>query len=67
MDFDRCSGEFSNPITIYNPDSGAISEFSPNGRFLYATNSINLTQFDLSLPNPQHDSIALYSHACARN
>ena len=60
MDFDRCSGEFSNPIVMYNQDSGAVVEFSPNGRFVYATNAINLTQFDLSLPNPQHDSVTLY-------
>jgi Secretion system C-terminal sorting domain len=62
MDFDRCSGEFSNPVTMYNPDSGAIVEFSPDGRFVYATNSGNLTQFDLSLPNPQHDSITIWQH-----
>ena len=60
MEFDRCTGEFSSPIVMYNQDSGAIVEFSPSGRFVYATNAINLTQFDLSLPNPQHDSITLY-------
>jgi Secretion system C-terminal sorting domain len=60
MDFDRCNGEFSNPIIIYNQDTGATVEFSPDARFVYATNSINLTQFDLSLPNPQHDSVTLY-------
>ncbi len=60
MDFDRCSGEFSNAITFVNPDSGGLVEFSPNGRFVYATNAINLTQFDLSSADPQHDSVSLY-------
>jgi hypothetical protein len=60
MDFDRCTGEFNNPVVMYNQDSGAIVEFSPNGRFIYATNAINLAQFDLTLPDPQHDSITLY-------
>ena len=61
MDFDRCTGEFSNPVTITNQDNDVGSlEFSPSGRFLYATNSINLAQFDLSLPNPQQDSVTLY-------
>jgi hypothetical protein len=60
MDFDRCSGLFSNPIITSNPGNGALVEFSPNGRFVYATNSYNLTQLDLSLTNPDQDSISLY-------
>ena len=60
MDFDRCSGQFSNPIVTSNPGDGAIVEFSPNGRFVYATNSYNLTQLDLTLSNPDQDSISLY-------
>ena len=60
MDFDRCSGIFSNPVITHNPGNGAIVEFSPNGRFVYATNSYNLTQLDLSLANPDQDSISLY-------
>jgi hypothetical protein len=60
MDFDRCSGLFSNAIITSNPGNGAIVEFSPNGRFVYATNSYNLTQLDLSLANPDQDSISLY-------
>lgn len=69
MDFDRCSGEFSNPVTIYNnsstdpihhPISGAASvEFSPNSRFVYVSTSINLTQYDLWSPKIQ-DSLELY-------
>ena len=64
MDFDRCSGEFSSPITIFNnvstvpnqPESGAVVEFSPSGRFIYATSSLNLVQYDLSSDTIQ-DSI----------
>ena len=68
MDFDRCSGEFSNPDTLFNeaclpPSScnGASSiEFSPNGRFLYVTNTLVLNQYDLSSATPQQDSIAIH-------
>ena len=60
MDFDRCIGRFGNPVVTSNPGNGAIVEFSPNGRFVYATNSNNLTQLDLSLSNPDQDSISLY-------
>ncbi len=67
MDFDRCSGEFSNPITFVNnapppfqPISGAVSEeFSPNDRFLYVCNVVNLNQYDL-LSDTTHDSIEVY-------
>jgi hypothetical protein len=72
MDFDRCTGEFSNPISIFNnsstdpvnhPLSGSASvEFSPNGRFVYVTNSNNLTQYDLLEGNIQ-DSVELYSES----
>ena len=56
MDFDRCSGEFSNPITLFNNDatdsnnsiSGCVAEeFSPNGRFVYVSGVVNLNQYDL--------------------
>ena len=68
MDFDRCSGEFSNPVTIFNnaslnPDttiSGYSSaEFSPNGQFVYVADNVNLVQYDL-LENNIHDSTQLY-------
>ncbi|MCX6199483.1 MAG: T9SS type A sorting domain-containing protein, partial [Bacteroidetes bacterium] len=68
-DFNRCTGEFSNALTIYNNTStdpinhpasgGSALEFSPNNRFLYVANRINLTQYDLFAPNIQ-DSIELY-------
>jgi len=67
MDFDRCSGEFSNATTIVNnapppfqPISGASSvEFSPNGRYVYVCNVVNLNQYDLFADTIQ-DSIQLY-------
>ncbi|HRG87403.1 MAG TPA: T9SS type A sorting domain-containing protein [Chitinophagales bacterium] len=69
MNFDRCSGEFSNPIQIYNEtgtnpsnfsETGCASlEFSPNNQFLYVANRINLTQYDLNAINIQ-DSVELH-------
>ena len=66
MDFDRCSGEFSNPIEIFNnvspdtanPASGGVSvEFSPNNRFLYISCNTTLRQYDI---DNIHDSVQLY-------
>ncbi len=48
-DFDRVSGEISNPVQDQlegNSFSQGIS-FSPNGRFLYATDSEKVYQYDL--------------------
>jgi len=68
MDFDRCSGEFSNPITLFNnasndstqPISGTGGmDFSPNGRFLYESSVLWLNQYDLWAQNIQ-DSVAIY-------
>jgi hypothetical protein len=67
MDFDRCSGQFSNPIKIFHNSSGpdmtnqgsASLEFSNNGRFLYSSNSNDLTQYDLWSDDIQ-DSSELY-------
>lgn len=68
FDFDRCTGEFSNPVTINNPDppfgSGITSvEFSPNGRFVYAVDRTTVKQYDLLNPNIQ-DSILVYRCGC---
>ena len=68
MDFDRCSGEFSNPITIFNnaslnsnvATSGCTAvEFSPNNRFVYVSDNVNLVQYDLWSDNIQ-DSAQIY-------
>lgn len=53
FDFDRCSGEFSNPLAHTVPDSLSDlpltlgCEFSPNGRFLYVNTYKHLYQYDL--------------------
>ena len=69
MDFDRCSGSFANPRTIFNnvsgdPDTaitGGVSlAFSPSGRFLYVSGRLDLNQYDLWSENIQ-DSIRLYT------
>jgi len=70
MDFDRCTGQFSNPVTIYNnssadpvnhPASGISSiALSPNGRFIYATNTATINQYDLWSGNVQ-DSVEVFN------
>jgi hypothetical protein len=68
MDFDRCTGDFSNPLVIFNNAStipsqhasGAASEeFSPNGRFVYVSTVVNLNQYDLWADTIQ-DSAQIY-------
>lgn len=55
FEFDRCTGQFSNPV-----ESGPISEpvivgggvaVSPNSRYLYVTNIYKLYQYDLKAEN----------------
>ena len=68
MDFDRCTGLFSNPDSFYNNDSndpinqpitgGVVLTFSPSGRFLYINNSIELNQYDL-WSSDIHDSVRI--------
>ena len=68
MDFDRCTGLFSNPDSFYNndssipltdPNSGAVSlAFSLSGRFLYVDNPVELNQYDLWSAQI-HDSIRI--------
>jgi PKD domain/Secretion system C-terminal sorting domain len=51
FDFDRCTGELSNPVHISAlPDTSVIcsgTAISPSGRFAYTTTSRYLYQFDL--------------------
>ncbi len=52
FDFDRCSGQFTNPVTYMVPDSDGYiitlgCEFSESGRFLYVNTYENLYQYDL--------------------
>jgi len=67
MDFDRCTGLFSNPDSFYNngSDTGMTSysgaqglAFSPSGKFLYASTIDNLNQYDLS-PGRLADSVRI--------
>ena len=66
MNFDRCTGIFSNPDSIFIPidsfwyngtydfpttNGGTGCCFSANGRFLYFTNSIDIVQYDTWAPN----------------
>ncbi|MBL7777752.1 MAG: T9SS type A sorting domain-containing protein [Chitinophagales bacterium] len=68
FDFDRCTGELSNPqyfpLTIFQ-DLGAIgigSAFSPKGRFLYVNATIHCYQFDLWAADvwTSIDTVAVY-------
>jgi len=65
LDFDRCSGEFSNPFVIQNRLSdttilgGYGLSFSPSGRFLYVNTKLLLNQYDLWSATP-NDSVELY-------
>ena len=62
MDFDRCNGEFSNPVQLVAADSleTAVSCcFSPNGRFLYFNDILNLWQFDLQSNKIQASKILI--------
>ena len=59
MDFDRCTGEFSNLIHITINDSMPTGgcAFSPSGRFLYVSSTNYLYQFDTY--NAQSRTLAL--------
>jgi hypothetical protein len=53
LDFDRCSGLFSNPYVINLNDTffGVGLAFSSNSRFLYTTKAWQISQFDLQAPS----------------
>ena len=49
LDFDRCTGIFTNPRQIDVPDTSLLApgcSFSPNSRFLYVSNQLNIYQYD---------------------
>jgi hypothetical protein len=68
FDFDRCTGKFSNPISIPYPqiaDSTWIGlglAFSPSGRFLYFGMTQYVFQYDLWATNipASVDTVAIY-------
>jgi len=47
-DFDRCTGLFSNPVTVPIPDANNMAgvAFSPNSRYVYVTSVLDVNQFD---------------------
>lgn len=49
MKFNRCTGEFANPVIIQDLDSVWTNgcSFSPSGRFLYVSSYLHIFQFDL--------------------
>lgn len=53
LDFDRCSGTFSNytHIAINDTAFGRGVAFSPNSQFLYATSTKYVYQFDVTIPS----------------
>ncbi|MEY2829199.1 MAG: hypothetical protein RIQ33_1057 [Bacteroidota bacterium] len=56
FDFDRCTGKLSNPIhehMVLDGDSFDLASlcFSPNGRYLYATEGYIIYQMDMQAPN----------------
>ncbi len=56
FDFDRCSGQLSNPIHIPIYDASdttyiAGCAFSPNSRYLYISSSSKIYQFDMQAAN----------------
>ena len=53
-DFDRCTGMLSNARSIsINEYTAALvgCAFSPNGRYIYINNELNLRQYDTQAPN----------------
>jgi hypothetical protein len=70
LDFDRCSGAFSNPVYMLREDL-PLNDFGPTGvgfspssRFLYLSWSTKLFQFDLAAPGipPSRVEIASARH-----
>ena len=66
MDFDRCTGLFSNPqkLNIYSPISNNMGGviFSPNGKYLYTAVQTFAIQYDLTASdiNASVDTVAIY-------
>jgi hypothetical protein len=70
LDFDRCTGLFSNPVTIQNGGFSAYGSvgcsIAPNGRLVYISNtnnfsdSLRLYQYDLTAPNINQSRQTIY-------
>ncbi|HND88831.1 MAG TPA: T9SS type A sorting domain-containing protein [Saprospiraceae bacterium] len=60
MDFDRCSGGFSNPKRLSIPPmafGGGGVAFSPDGDRVFTSTQLSITSADLTQPNPQLDTV----------
>ena len=53
MKFDRCNGEFSDPVVVKDMDSVWTTgcQFSPSGRYLYVSSYLHIFQFDMQSPD----------------
>lgn len=64
MDFNRCTGDFSNPVQISINDSSVLrgAAFSPNGRYFYVSSLKYLYQFDTWAANisASKDTVAVW-------
>ena len=64
MNFDRCSGLFSNYLHIIIPDTSVAAgcAFSPNSKVLYVSSKNYMYQFDLTSSNifVSMDTVAIY-------
>ena len=60
LDFDRCMGVFSVPITLFTPahsfGGGGIA-FSPDGQRLFTTNHVTVLTADLTQSSPVFDTL----------
>ncbi|MFN0216887.1 MAG: hypothetical protein ACKVT2_21735 [Saprospiraceae bacterium] len=69
LDFNRCTGELSNlRILPYDQTTGfrfGSAAFSPDGRFIYLSNTNQVVQFDLEAPNLDYsavDTVQIYDN-----
>ncbi len=65
LDFDRCSGEFSNPTLLDLPDhvvGGGGVAFSPDSRRLLVSTQLQILEADLSQPLPVLDSAFTWNY-----
>jgi len=64
LDFDRCSGLFSNPVNIAIPDTPAARgvAFSATSNYLYVSSTQYLYQYDLQAPNIDSSRITVATY-----
>ncbi len=68
FDFDRCSGELSNPVLLDLPDNvvgGGGAAFSPDNQRLIFCSQLQIFEADLSKMNPRLDSAFLWNYQWA--